>query len=335
VRNLIVLTLIMLSIPLHSRVRVFHEGGWYARVSLKEIGNVKTPVVLSVFNENDTNSAFFLETGIVTDTRLALNDGSYRYRLFDANGKTLDSGDIELKTVFDVSIVSNVPGVVIFKLKSVEGVFIEGFLERDEETVGYRRLYFDGESNLSFDNLESGASYLARFSANGFIRFLRFESPRRNIALNNPVSGTFTRLPESRFVIDDTPAITRINDGNISWQSGMAVSGEVNSSEQFALIDLISVRNFEFVRVIWCANYYPLQYDFIYSVDGKSWKKVSRNGKEYINDIAPDNSPVKIDYFEIKERAKYVGVLVEKGSAIFARQRFRNYVRLMELEIYE
>lgn len=329
------LCLIFLAIPLYAKVDVVYDNRWVATVTLDKKHFEKTPIVFMVYSNKATNTVFLLEYKEQTKVKIDLPHGRYNYWIFGSDKKTIEKGEIDLQKPFEVVKTQVEANSLIFDVAVKKPEFVECYLYSANVPIEYRRQYIESNGMIVFDGLKSQMRYRAEFSTKGFRMSKSFTTPLRNIAFGKPVTGSFNRLPESKFVDDSTPAITRVNDGRIEWYSGMAVSEEVNMREQFVLINLLKKKKLKRVKVYWNRNYYPISYDFIYSTDGKNWKKIARTSSGYKKIIAPDNSPVMLDEFDLLIKASYVGIQLRKNIKIHKRQAHKNYVQLMEIEVYE
>lgn len=266
---------------------------------------------------------------------LNLPDGVYGYKVATLTGTVVESGTFELRSPFTVRFERAEAARAFFAVRADEPVFVEGYLLLEGRITDYKRFALDGSRDVIIEGLLPGTEYAARFMTDGFYREVGFTTPYRNAALGMPVTGTFTRLPESRFVNDSTPAITRVNDGSTEWLTGSAVSGEVNGGEQFFVVNLLRPTRLREARIVWSANYYPERYAFVWSDDGTNWSSMERLGADCEAGIAPDNSPIATDRITTNVTARYAGVTIKKDEKVIARVPGRNTVQIMEFEAYE
>lgn len=261
---------------------------------------------------------------------LDLPDGRYSYQLQTADGSRIESGSFILSTPFDLSEIF--PGQ---NLAEFEGWAAEPLEVSLSMTSRYgnrtEKLKFPGRQKI--EGLKPGTEYTFEFQGRGGVVSRSFKTLPPNLALGRPVFGSFNRLPESRFVYDETPAISRITDGRREWYQGMAYSSEVNTSDQVALIQLVRREKFSKVVVVWHARAYPETYNLMYSSDFKAWNTLERKSSSYRSSIAPDHTPLLIDTVTNEFEALYVGVFVQKGAE--TRNDFRGILGLLEVEIYE
>lgn len=334
-RTALMIVLLGLAVQTHALLNVTSSNGWYATLQVRDTAH-SFPLLLVIVRDNFTNTEFILENQKSFSIRLDYPDGEYGYYLYDSQKKNLlDKGQFVLNTPFTVSMAAIDTDHVTVQISARKPVQIEAGLFSNDVLVEKRTVQAGERTRFGITNLAQNREYRLSLTTANYRLDRSFTTKKRNLALFKPVHGTFTRFPESRFVDDSTPAITRINDGQISWYKGMAVSEEVTAREQIALVNLESAMRLGQIRVVWHGLYYPLNYDFIYSDDGKVWKTVERKKSGFKTGIAPDNSPIVTDDFPVNISAKYIGVKVRKGQAIQTREKLRNFVELMEIEAYE
>ncbi len=319
-----------------AELRIYGDNGWKARVVLGQAGVVAAPVFLIMVGpDGRTNTeAFTAEKGEGT-VSLGLTDGSYRYRVVDSDKKELLSGRFDLKTPFRLKWARVAFGEAVLEVVPAGRIPVQMTLSESGQPLQYRELTVARATNLTLSGLRPSVSYLLRVASGDYQRTLEFMTPPENTALGRPVFGTFRRLPESRFVDDSTPAITRVNDGIWGWYRGMAVSGELKREDQFVYINLEKDRALRSFTVVWHGLSYPRQYYLVVGTDGKLWKQIRRDSGKFMKRVAPDNSPVMVDTLETNVTAKYVGVIVPKGKGILGKSSYRNTLSLMEIEAYE
>lgn len=317
-------------------IRFSYDEQWNAEIAIDDLNSERELFILMIIDESDTNSVMFFADNDPVEVPLTVLDGDYTYMVKDDLGNELLRGSVSLLSPFSIELqwVSATNAGYEITTES-DSLFVECYIYEQDEIVSYNRLLVSSNTTFVFNYLETGTDYQAVFTANGFTKEDDFTTPLKNVAYNKPATGTFNRLPESEFVDDSTPAVTRINDGKIEWYSGMAVSGEVNYEEQYVIINLLENVKLKKIITYWNANYYPYDYQFMYSTNGSDWNSIDRSHIEYMNEIADDNSPMAVDTIETNITAKYVGLFIEQGQEIYSRYIYRNYVQLMELETYE
>jgi len=297
--------------------------------------SLSKPVVFIIYHKSMTNSAMMIGDSPEHTVPLTLPAGECAYQVKDANKKIIEQGKLSLSLPVDVKIKSVEPKKVTFSLSSAQDIFVECYLTTNNTIAHYQRIELKKQGEAVFSGLASGTEFKAEFKVKDTAFSKSFTTPLFNAALHKPVSGTFNRLPESKFVDDSTPAITRVNDGLVEWYKGMAVSTEVGMEAQYVIINLLGTHHLKSMKVTWNANYYPLSYYIMYSMDGVKWDYFERKEKDYQASAAPDNSPIRVDEFPVSFDAGYIGVWIDKNAAIHAHQDYKNYLQLMEIEAYE
>jgi hypothetical protein len=310
--------------------------GWIAEVEINKTAFKKKPILFLTYNDKITNIEFFLEDTNHYQVKLNLPDGYYDYLIKDSEKNILEKGKLDLIPPFTINIkeiASDHIGVTA-QAKSLE--FIDAYLYLSNEMLTNQKVLFTQQKNaFDFFHLASGTLYTLECKAKNYLERKEFKTLLKNIALNKPVTGTFTKLPESKFVDDSSPVISRINDGKINWLSGMAASGEVNANEQYVFINLLKQSNLKEVKVYWHAYYNPLKYSFYFSLDGTNWNTIERSTNQWMKKIAPDNTPVIVDHLETNMSAQYIGIIIKKGEKIKNSLSLKNYLELLEIEAYE
>ncbi len=335
-RTIIIIVLLAGFIPGLSaaKVNVLCEGSWKAIIVPENSPAGETLWFVVSGPGGVVQSEPFFAADRVT-IELNLPDGEYRYAIKTLDAGLVEQGTFKIQSPFKVRFIHSDGDSAEFELSSSNSVYIEGYLLLGGSITDYTRFPLTGTKVVTIDGLKSGTTYTARFMVEGYYYDMEFVTALRNVALGMPVSGTFNRLPESRFVDDSTPAITRANDGSTDWLDGSAVSGDVNMEAQVVIINMLEPHWIRTARVVWSANYYPMQYKFISSRDGTNWVSIERSAGNYETSVAPDNSPIKVDQFEIGSLVQYVGIYIVSGEKIFTRQANRDTVQIMELEAYE
>jgi len=330
-----VLFFLSLSVCLHSIVRLNGKDGWYAEIEIEGKYLKKKPFIFLIYNKFITNTEFLLQESKKHIVKLNLRDGDYQYSIFDFEKNIVEKGKLKLRTPFSIRIKKVFSDSALVEVETIENELINAIVYQDCKVISKKEKRFKGAYTFVFDNLPSGTNIFLEFSSGTYRERAEIRTPYSNIALKKPVYGTFTKLPESKFVDDSTPAITRVNDGRLEWLKGMVLSGEVNNANQYVFINLQRVSNIKSIKVYWNAHYYPLHYSFTYSRDGTNWLAMERNTNFYKNEIAGDNTPMVMDEINTNIEAYYIGIIIDKGTEIKTTQVLRNYVELLEIEAYE
>ncbi len=334
-RYLLMVLFLAVSIDFYGNVKLIGRDGWYAQVEINKSLFKNSPAVFLIYNNQITNTLFLLEDDANRLFKLNIDDGLYDYVIYDIEKKVLEKGKLDLTEPFKFNIKTIGSDNIEVEINTKDYENIEASLLLSNKILNNKKLTVNKSNIIRFENLGSGTYYRLELTSNNYYKSKGFKTLLKNIALNKPVYGTFTKLPESRFVDDTTPVIRRINDGRLEWYKGMAVSGEVNSSDQYAFINLLGMEELKEIKVYWHAYYYPLKYSFYYSKDGTNWNYIERSTNQFSNNVAGDNTPLIIDDIMTNITAYYIGIIVKKGEKINNRLALRNYLELLEIEAYE
>jgi len=293
------------------------------------------PFIFEIFNNYFNNFYFLVGNTNYFNLFLDLSNNNYNYKIFDSLNNLIESGELNIKEFFECKIEKIEPHNVTFVISGNFNGFIDSFLYLGNVILENKKIKLKNTNLVYFNDLNSNSKYKVIFKSEDYFKTIEFTTPYNNISFNKPIKGTFTRLPESKFIDDSTPAISRINDGKIEWYSGMANSGEILYEDQFFIINLLSNYSIKKICVYWNANNYPLSYSIIYSCNENDWYNIVRTTNYYIDFISIDNSSVKLDEFETNIQAKYIGIFIDKNQKIYNRFPMRNYVSLIEFIVYE
>lgn len=168
-------------------------------------------------------------------------------------------------------------------------------------------------------------------------RVKNFAPAKNNIALGKRVLGTFTELPPRDPYVDRTrDVLSRVTDGGTSYFTAMATSKSVLGSDQYATIDLgkeISISN---VITYWRNLAYPQDFSVLVSFDKKKWfdglsKLNAALGAFTRSDTGDPVRVVNADLAGVK--ARYVMILIKKGSSCFQKHANWDFVQLMEAQV--
>lgn len=166
-----------------------------------------------------------------------------------------------------------------------------------------------------------------------------------NIARNKKViAGTFTVQREPGWQGGSQSAgettLQKLTDGRDDYFNGMAHSGDIDREDQFATIDLGRVYTIESHAVIWRTLAYPYAYEMFASLDNKEWKKCAHIPSERIGmgrtirSHGGDPLLVTGGQFFDQTKARYVKLLIPKGTPYFKRHKEWRNVDLAEILIY-
>jgi len=161
---------------------------------------------------------------------------------------------------------------------------------------------------------------------------------RANLALNKPVSGTFTAFPPNDNLVDRSKdVISRVADGVTGYFKGMATSGSVKKQNQEAVIDLGSNYPINSIVCYWRALAYPEDFTVQVSSDGTNWRNLANNLNAALGAGARSDAgdPMRVTATEGKgASARYVKVLIKKDSPFYAKHANWDFVQLMEVEVF-
>jgi hypothetical protein len=200
------------------------------------------------------------------------------------------------------------------------------------------------ENSATIYGLDSGTGYYYKVEAtdlygNTVISGLgRFETLSTNVANGKNVTGTFTSLPpKDPFVEKGKPVLSRVTDNSTSYFTAMATSRSVADEDQYVTIDLGRVYPVKNIQMYWRRLAYPEDYSVLLSSDNSSWKTVADglNAGKGAFSRSDAGDPMQIISLPLDgESARYVKVLVEKGSSTFQKHADWNFVQLMEVKVF-
>lgn len=157
-----------------------------------------------------------------------------------------------------------------------------------------------------------------------------------NLALGRKVSGTFNKFVDNDSYFDRTPKPeNRMTDGSINYFKGLSVSGQIQSNDQYCIIDLESVSTVSKVRVYWRALAYSRNYDLETSVDGKVWKTAATAiDAEKVERTYENGNPCRVVETRFPaQQARYVKLIARKGS-YFVKHKTWTFVQIYEIKIF-
>lgn len=171
------------------------------------------------------------------------------------------------------------------------------------------------------------------------------------------IAGTFTQLREPGFQgggvnIGDT-VLQRVTDNQLGYFTGMAHSGGVSGADQFAVIDLGRVYTLESHATVWRQLAYPYYYEMQTSLDNKKWTTTCVLPPERMGQVQRTRSgsgdPLVVaggPFNDSPERARaegrplervkarYVKLVVPKGSKFYKKHKAWDNLDLAEIKIY-
>jgi hypothetical protein len=159
-----------------------------------------------------------------------------------------------------------------------------------------------------------------------------------NLALNRPVSGTFVNFPPNDTLVNQQgDALARVTDGSTSYFAGMATSGSLLTADQRVVIDLGANRKISSIVSYWRALAYPESFRVLVSEDNNRWTEVSskQNAGEGAFARSDTGDPMRVVNSTLKDiNARYIELLIDKGSPFFAKHAEWDFVQLMEVEVF-
>jgi hypothetical protein len=165
---------------------------------------------------------------------------------------------------------------------------------------------------------------------------IELETQEENVALGKKVTGTFTNIPPDSFVERSVPALARVVDGKVNYVAGMCISGVVDEAEQWVEIDLGKEYRIARVHVVWRKLSYSRDYAlFSRSARGK-WETVSEHlnadGGQYVRGDRGDPC-VRLTTDFGGRAARYVKLVVPKGSQRYVKHKEWPFVQIMEIVV--
>lgn len=162
-----------------------------------------------------------------------------------------------------------------------------------------------------------------------------FVTPENNVALRQPVTGTFTAWPADASVRRDSEPLRRVTDGDGDYFTGMATSGEVTAETQWVTVDLGREYPLDRVITVWRSLAYPKAFRLEVSRDGLDFSALagpldagggvfghSESGTPQVTLTTPGDG----------RRGRYVRLIVPRGSPCYQKHAQWKFVQLMELK---
>lgn len=207
------------------------------------------------------------------------------------------------------------------------------------ESIEVKEDFPEKKALIVAENLEWGRTYqwiLKCYSSGGkkTVKKGTVSTKPMNLAQNMPVRGTF----KNKYIGDNftlsPPFLKRIVDGSLSYFHGMACSYDPNLMDQWVEVDLKKVYPVNYVKTYWRALCYPYSFFVMFSCDGKNYKKKEVRGLEELEVVRNCfGEPMKVAKCEVKDNARFVKIFIPKGTKIYKKFDFYNFVELLELEV--
>jgi hypothetical protein len=198
-------------------------------------------------------------------------------------------------------------------------------------------------NSVTLTDLEPGLVYFYKvkaWSAYGAVAesdAMTLRPASSNVALGRPVTGTFTQLPPNDPLVDQRKnVLSRCVDGVTGYFKGMATSGSLTAADQQVTIDLGASYPINSIVCYWRALAYPEDYSVRLSGDKVNWKDISKlNAGEGAFARSDAGDPLRVvNAAGNGESARYVQVLIKKGSPYYAKHANWDFVQLAEVEVY-
>lgn len=164
-----------------------------------------------------------------------------------------------------------------------------------------------------------------------------FTTMEDNIALHAMATGTFGECPDDKYIARDKGFLERVTDGNTSYFTGMATSGDVTLQDQFVVIDMGIIQPIDRIKVYWRRLAYSKDYSIKISNDGENWTVLALgiNAEDGIDELSDTGDPMKVVTTQGSgAKARFVQVFVPKGSDFFHKHEEWRFVQLMEVKVY-
>jgi len=165
----------------------------------------------------------------------------------------------------------------------------------------------------------------------------KFTTLEDNIALHATVTGTFIECPDDKYISLDKGFLERITDGDTSYFTGMATSGDVTLQDQFVVIDMGIIQPVDRIKVYWRKLAYSRNYSIRLSEDGENWTVLASgiNACEGMDELSDTGDPMKVITTQGGgAKARFVQVFVPCGNDFFHKHEEWKFVQLMEVKAY-
>lgn len=165
-----------------------------------------------------------------------------------------------------------------------------------------------------------------------------FITPENNVARGRPVRGTFTARLEDAAVQRDTDPLGNVTDGDESYFSGMAVSGDPADTDQWVSVDLGRTRPLERAVAVWRQLAYPRAFAAYGSADGRRWERVAA-GLNPETGASGYSVPGGTPWYALTvplggKTFRWLKLVVPQGSDYYAKHEQWHFVQLLELKVY-
>jgi len=179
-------------------------------------------------------------------------------------------------------------------------------------------------------------NYLGNMNNSDQVSFL---THKNNLVLKKPVNGTFNHFqPDDKFVARDVASpISLINDGDDSYFTSMATSGDPSKAEQYFKIDLEEIKSAKQLVIVWRALAYSKSYRVEISKDNQSWESVATaqdaGGGSFSYSRTGD--PVRIMQHQLNNKKfRYLKVIIPYKSPYYVADPKWRFVQIMEVKLF-
>ncbi|HAR63161.1 MAG: hypothetical protein DKM50_13055 [Candidatus Margulisiibacteriota bacterium] len=165
--------------------------------------------------------------------------------------------------------------------------------------------------------------------------FIYVKTQKNNLAFGKPVIGTFTHLPEDKFVSKTIPAIERLTDGGMDYFTSLALSGSVAKKDQFIAMDLTKTCNISEVILYWWALSYSKSFNILVSLDNKNWEAIGTGLNAGDGIFTTTGAPMYVYSHKFPPKgARYIKVQVPQNSPYYDKQDNCDFVSLFEIKVF-
>jgi hypothetical protein len=201
------------------------------------------------------------------------------------------------------------------------------------------------ENSIALTGLSPKTIYFCQVKATDFYgqitgsKVISFTTPGENVALKKTVTGTFTNLPPRDALVvqgNGDQVLSRATDGKTGYFASMATSGSIPTADQYVIVDLGKTYALKNIVSFWRKLAYPESLTVQVSDNNTTWTTVAENVNcgngvyartDQGDPMVAVNSPAS--------SARYIKLLVKKGSQYFHKHSDWDFVQLMEVKAFE
>jgi hypothetical protein len=200
-------------------------------------------------------------------------------------------------------------------------------------------------NSIALTDLTQKATYFFQLRASDYYgqnagsKVLSFVTPGTNVALGKKVTGTFSNLPPKDALVESGSAdqvLSRVTDGKTGYFKYMATSGSIPTTDQYVVVDLGKTYALKNIVSYWRKLAYPESLTVQVSDDNATWTTVADNVNcgNGVYSYSEDGDPL-IVVNSPASPARYIKLLVKKGSQFFHKHSEWDFVQLMEVKAFE